>query len=147
MLIFLTIFFFPDMPAKDRHLQVPCPICQTLVKKTNYSSHMKTHFIKKILCETCGEEVDERFMSAHQKSHELKQYLCTHCPFFYAKSEEALSYHLMKKHSIVTENERVAIEAEEPSIEPKDTALLSTLSTVFPQQTQKAAHDVPEESQ
>ena len=54
---------------------------------------------EKVTCENCGTQTTKLNLSRHKKSCSAGTLYCTHCPNFSTKSQNAVNYHIAKKHS------------------------------------------------
>ena len=55
---------------------------------------------EKVTCENCGTQTTKLNLTRHKKICSAGTLLCSQCPNFFTKSQNALNYHIAKKHSI-----------------------------------------------
>ena len=55
---------------------------------------------EKVTCENCGTQTTKLNRARHKKSCSAGTLHCSQCPNFFTKSQNALNYHIAKKHSI-----------------------------------------------
>ena len=55
---------------------------------------------EKVTCENCGTQTTKLNLARHKKSCSAGTLHCNQCPNFFTKSQNALNYHIAKKHSV-----------------------------------------------
>ena len=55
---------------------------------------------EKVTCENCGTQTTKLNLARHKKSCSAGTLHCSQCPNFFTKSQNALNYHIAKKHSV-----------------------------------------------
>ena len=55
---------------------------------------------EKVTCENCGTQTTKLNLARHKKSCFAGTLHCNQCPNFFKKSQNALNYHIAKKHSV-----------------------------------------------
>ena len=55
---------------------------------------------EKVTCENCGTQTTKLNLARHKKCCSAGTLHCSQCPNFFTKSQNALNYHIAKKHSV-----------------------------------------------
>ena len=55
---------------------------------------------EKVTCENCGTQTTKLNLARHKKSCSAGTLHCSQCPNFFTKSQNALNYHIAKKHIV-----------------------------------------------
>ena len=69
-------------------------LCQTPSIETPWLNRNE-----KVTCENCGTQITKHNFARHKKSCSVGTLYCTQCLNFSTKSQNDLSYHIVKKHS------------------------------------------------